>query len=58
LALYLLGGWIGFALGQIIGDVLKVNLFMIGALHFFSATLGAWVALLIIWFVTQRQPAS
>jgi uncharacterized membrane protein YeaQ/YmgE (transglycosylase-associated protein family) len=56
LALYLLAGWIGYALGQIIGDVLDITLLSIGAVHFFTATVGAWVALIIVWFVTQNQP--
>ncbi|MFQ5400446.1 MAG: hypothetical protein ACE5E7_12720 [Anaerolineae bacterium] len=45
--LYILAAWIGFALGHFIGDMLDIELFKLGALHMLTATLGAWIALLL-----------
>ena len=55
LALFLLTGWLGFALGHIFGVLFAVSLFSIGPLHMFSATLGAWLALLAARFLTHSQ---
>lgn len=46
LALYLLAGWLGFALGHILGVVLDVDILRIGSLRALSATVGCWTALL------------
>lgn len=45
LALYLLAGWIGFAMGDLTGAMLNVTLFKTGQIHLLSATVGAWIAL-------------
>ena len=45
LALFLLAGWVGFGLGQLIGVMFSVNIFNIGTLHIASAGLGAVLAL-------------
>jgi hypothetical protein len=55
LALFLLAGWLGFALGHSFGVILGVNVFNIGPLRFFSATLGAWLALLAARFLTGNR---
>ena len=44
--LYLGAAWLGFALGQLVGDWLGINLLNLGAVHLFAASLGAWIALL------------
>lgn len=54
LALLLLAGWIGFALGQIVGEILQINVFNIGALHFFTATSGALIGLSVVTVLTSR----
>ncbi len=46
LALYLLAGWLGFALGHLFGVLLGVEMLRIGPLRTLSATAGAWTALL------------
>jgi hypothetical protein len=52
LALYLLAGWLGFALGHIIANVLNLHLMMIGELNFLPATLGSGLALFLArWLV-------
>ena len=44
--LYVAAAWIGFAIGQLIGDWLDINVLNLGAIHLFAASLGAWIALL------------
>jgi hypothetical protein len=52
LALYLLAGWLGFALGHIVGNLLGLQFVMIGQLNFFTATLGSALALFLArWLV-------
>jgi uncharacterized membrane protein YjjP (DUF1212 family) len=52
LALYLLAGWLGFALGHVLGNVLNIQFLMIGELNFFTATLGSGMALFLArWLV-------
>jgi hypothetical protein len=59
LALFLLAGWLGFALGHIFGVIFGVNILDIGPLHVFSATLGALLALLAARFLTSdSQPSA
>ncbi|MEP7284256.1 MAG: hypothetical protein ABI947_00650 [Chloroflexota bacterium] len=55
LALFLLAGWLGFTLGHIFGVLFGVDVMSIGPLHVFSATLGAWLALLVARFLTVNQ---
>jgi hypothetical protein len=45
LALYLLAGWLGFALGHFVGDALGITILKIGVLNTFAATIGSAVAL-------------
>lgn len=58
LALFLLAGWLGFALGHIFGLIFAVNVMNIGPLHTFSATLGAWLALFAARILTGNQRRS
>lgn len=54
--LYVLAAWIGFILGHVMGDLLNINLFKLGALHLFSASLGSWIALIASrWLMTQEN---
>lgn len=45
LALYLLAGWLGFALGHFVGAALGLTLLRVGVLNVFAATVGSAVAL-------------
>jgi hypothetical protein len=49
--LYLVAAWIGFALGHVVGDLINLNWLRLGALQLFSASVGAWIALLISWWL-------
>ncbi len=55
LALYLLAGWLGFALGQIFGNAFAVTLFRVGQINLFAATFGALMALLFTRFLTSKR---
>ncbi|MBX3086310.1 MAG: hypothetical protein KF716_32035 [Anaerolineae bacterium] len=58
LALFLLASWLGFGLGQFFGTIGGFKLLSIGQINTFSATLGAWLALLAAHFLTNipKQP--
>ena len=51
---YLFAAWIGFILGHFIGNFLNLTLFKLGAIHLFSASITAWVALILSWWLTPR----
>ncbi len=53
--LYLVAAWMGFALGHFLGDLLNIELFKLGALHLFSASLGAWIALIASWWLAGQE---
>ena len=55
LAILLLASWTGFALGQIVGELLGVDVANIGPLHLVAASIGALLALLLTWFFTRRR---
>jgi hypothetical protein len=59
LALYLLAGWLGFALGHLSGVILGVELFRIGSLRTLSATVGAFTALIAarLFLIRPRRGA-
>ncbi|MBE7474811.1 MAG: hypothetical protein DPW09_45230 [Anaerolineae bacterium] len=48
LVIYFLTGIIGFGLGQIIGNVLGLNVFLIGPLHIVEASVMSWVCLFVM----------
>jgi hypothetical protein len=53
LALYLLAGWLGFALGQALGDWLGIHVLRLGQLNLVSATLASAIALFAArWLAT------
>jgi uncharacterized membrane protein YeaQ/YmgE (transglycosylase-associated protein family) len=53
--LYILAAWVGFAVGHFVGDFLNMELFKLGVLHLFSASLGAWIALIASWWLTAHE---
>jgi hypothetical protein len=54
--LYLVAAWIGFGIGQLVGDFLNFELLKLGKIHLLSASLGAWLMLLIAWWLTGQEP--
>lgn len=53
--LYLIAAWLGFSLGHILGDLLNIELFKLGALHLFTASVGAWTALILSWWLAGQE---
>lgn len=53
--LYLAAAWIGFIIGHFIGDLINLELLKLGALHLFSASLGAWLALIASWWLVAHE---
>lgn len=47
LPLYLSAAFVGFALGELAGNAIGLDLFMIGPLHIVEASLGSWVMLFV-----------
>jgi hypothetical protein len=45
LALYLLAGWLGFALGHYVGEALNIGVLRVGPLNLLTGTFGSAVAL-------------
>lgn len=58
LALFLLAGWVGFALGHLFGAFFQVNMLNIGTLRVFTASLGAVIALLAAYLLTSSRKSK
>lgn len=48
LMIYFLTGIIGFGIGQAAGNVLGLNVFLIGPLHILEASVISWVCLFVM----------
>lgn len=55
LLLYLILAWIGFWLGQLVGNLLNVSFDLIGQLHLLTATLGSLIFLAIGYWLSLVQ---
>jgi hypothetical protein len=53
IVLYVLAAWIGFTIGHFLGDFLDITMLTLGAVHLFSASLGARLALLSSWWLSR-----
>lgn len=56
LATFLLGGWLGFALGHLAGVLLEFEILNIGALRLLPALFGAVITLIFVQALTARRP--
>ncbi len=52
---YLAAAWLGFFIGQFVGDFFNFELLKLGKIHLVSATLGAWAFLLIAWWLVGQD---
>jgi hypothetical protein len=55
LLLYLILAWIGFWVGQLFGNILKITFDMIGELHIGAATLGSLILLFLGYWLSLVQ---
>lgn len=55
LAMYLLAAWVGFAVGQLLGMVLNLQILTIGTLQLASATAGSFAALFSVMLLMRRR---
>jgi uncharacterized membrane protein YeaQ/YmgE (transglycosylase-associated protein family) len=58
LLLYLILAWIGFWLGQLLGNFLKVSFDTVGQLHVGMATLGSIILLAVGYWLSLVQVES
>lgn len=56
--LYVAAAWLGFILGHFLGSLLQINILKLGVLHLFSASLGAWIALITSWWLVRHEVHS
>ncbi len=56
ITLYVLAAWIGLAVGHFLGDLFHITLLKLGALYLFSASLGAWIALIASYWYVANEP--
>jgi len=54
LALYLLAGWAGFALGHLVGVLLNISFLQVGVVRLFTAVSGALLMLILTRLVIVR----
>jgi len=54
--LYLAAAWVGFFIGQFIGDFLNFEWLKLGKIHLLSASLGAWLVLFAAWWLLGQEP--
>jgi hypothetical protein len=55
LAFFLVASWLGFAMGQALGNSMDIQLLMIGQLRMFAASTGALFALFIAYIFTSNR---
>jgi hypothetical protein len=58
LLVYILASWVGFGIGQGIGQVMAIRLLAIGQINVLTATLGSLIALATTVFLSQGRAAS
>lgn len=52
---YLFAAWLGFFIGQFIGDFFNFEILKLGKIHLVSASIGAWAALLAAWWLVGQD---
>jgi hypothetical protein len=55
IALYLISAWFGFTVGHFLGDIFNVTLLKLGVIHLLPASVGAWLALVVAWFLARNE---
>ncbi len=55
LTVFLVAGWIGFGIGQILGTTMGAHLLTIGELNLASAGMGAFITLMVAYVLTSDR---
>ncbi|MDX1616384.1 MAG: hypothetical protein R3300_18890 [Candidatus Promineifilaceae bacterium] len=58
IALYVIAAWLGFLIGHVIGDLASFHLLKLGAVNLLSASLGAWLALVLSRWLSEWAPRA
>ncbi len=45
---YLLASWLGFGLGELAGNLLGLDILMIGQVHLLEGTIASWLLLFVV----------
>jgi hypothetical protein len=56
LLIYLLASWLGFAIGELVGDFVGLDVLMIGEIHVMEGTLGSLLLLFLAKWQKTWQP--
>lgn len=55
---YVIASWIGFGAGHFLGDFLNLDILDLGAVHLLSASVGAWIALVLSWLLARDEDGT
>lgn len=55
LSVFILAGWLGFAMGQFLGTTFEMNVLSIGNLYLLPALIGALLCLAVAWVLTSNR---
>jgi len=55
LAVLIVAGWVGFAIGQAIGQIMEIHVLAVGPLNLFTASLGTLIATLTSGLLAVRR---
>jgi hypothetical protein len=55
--LYLAAAWLGFFIGQFLGDFMNFEFLKLGKIHLVSASVGAWIMLLLAYWLAGQETA-
>ena len=48
--------WLGFFIGQFVGDFLNLEILKLGKIHLVPASIGAWLMLLAARWLAGQEP--
>jgi hypothetical protein len=54
--IYIVAAILGFALGQMVGQLVGFAWLKLGVVYLLAASVGSWLALVLARFVVQKEP--
>jgi len=58
IALYVIAAWLGFLIGHVIGELMGFHALRLGAVNLLSASVGAWLALILSRWLGEWAPRA